>query len=115
MPDNAPLSAAPDAVMLLDPTSVLFAVYDPTRHGVLRQLATGAQFSVNDLAARVNRPADSVTKHLRILRDARLVRVVDVAGADGRKQYHEVPSVFRACDAAGKTVLDFGAVVLRFG
>ena len=54
-----------------------------------------------------------MSKHLRFLREARIVRLVTPPGVDGRKQFYEVPSLFRARDAAGKSVLDFGAIMLR--
>ena len=69
--------------------------------------------SVIDLAGRLERPADLMSKHLRFLREARIVRLVTPPGVDGRKQFYEVPSLFRARDAAGKSVLDFGAIMLR--
>lgn len=46
---------------------------DPTRIQVLWAL-TGAELSVNELAARVDKPAPSVSQHLAKLRMARLVR-----------------------------------------
>lgn len=111
----ASIAAAPEAVMLLEPEAVLAAMSDPARYALLRVLAHSGPLSVNDLAAKLNRPADGISKHLRVLRDARMLRAVTPPDTDGRKQYHEVPALFRARDAAGKPVLDFGAVVLRFG
>jgi hypothetical protein len=69
--------------------------------------------SVADLAGQVQRPADGIAKHLRILRDARVVRAVTPPDTDGRKQYYEIPGLFRSRDTAGKAVLDFGVVALR--
>jgi len=46
---------------------------DPTRIQVLWAL-TGAEYSVNELADRVGKPAPSVSQHLAKLRMARLVR-----------------------------------------
>ncbi len=46
---------------------------DPTRIQVLWAL-TGAEYSVNELAERVGKPAPSVSQHLAKLRMARLVR-----------------------------------------
>ena len=46
---------------------------DPTRIQVLWAL-TGAEYSVNELAERVDKPAPSVSQHLAKLRMARLVR-----------------------------------------
>lgn len=115
MSDESPavISAAPDAVILLDAERVLAAVAEPARMAALRELATHGPLSVNDLAARLQRPADLLSKHLRVLREARVLRIVTPPGVDGRKQFHEVPSLFFTRDAAGKRVLDFGSVLLR--
>jgi predicted transcriptional regulator len=111
---NAPkVAAAPEVVSLLEMGAVFSAVCDPVRQALLRVLADGAPCSVKDLAAKLRRPPDGISKHLRILRHARLIRTVTLPGSDGRKQFHEFPAMFRSRDAAGKTVLDFGAVLLR--
>jgi DNA-binding transcriptional ArsR family regulator len=108
------LPVAPDSVKLLEPSAVLRAVSDAMRHALLRVLLDGRPQSVNELAARFNRPPDGISKHLRVLRDARLIRAVaPPPGSDGRKQYHELPPLFRSRDSAGKTILDFGTVLLR--
>jgi DNA-binding transcriptional ArsR family regulator len=114
MADSPPLPAAPDAVTLLEAEAVLFAISDPARYSLLRALADTGPQSVNTLAAKLARPADGISKHLRVLRDARLVRAVTPPDTDGRKQYHEIPALFRSRDAAGKVLLDFGSIVLRF-
>lgn len=114
-PPATPLANAPEAVALLEPAAVLAAVSDPSRYAILAVLATGASLSVNDLAAKIGRPPDAVSKHLRVLRDARLLRFAPSPGADGRMQFYEVPALFRTSDAAGKPLLDFGAIILRFG
>lgn len=113
MSDLAPFAAAPEGVSLLEPDAVLSAICDPVRQALLRALADGTPQSVNDLAAKLNRPPDGISKHLRVLRDARLIRAVTPGGTDGRKQFHELPALFRSRDSTGKTVLDFGAVLLR--
>ena len=85
---------------------------EPNRRRIL-DLLRERELPVGDLvrALAVSQPA--VSKHLRVLREARLIIVVAPPGADGRKQFHEIPAPFRTRDAAGRTVLDFGAVVLR--
>lgn len=115
MSDSAPISSAPEAVALLDLPAVLAAVCDPSRFALLQALADGSAQSVADLAVRLQRPPDSMSKHLRVLREARLLRAVTPPDTDGRKQYYEIPSLFRTRDAAGKPLLDFGVVVLRCG
>lgn len=113
MSESVALPEAPEVVALLEPDVVLAAISDPVRVALLGVLADGTARSVNDLAARVRRSPDSVSKHLRVLRTARLIRFVNPAGSDGRMQFHELPALFRSRDTAGKTVLDFGTVLLR--
>lgn len=113
MAELTSIPAAPEVVTLLEGPAVLAAIADETRCALLRLLAGGAPQSVNDLANTLGRGADGISKHLRVLRDARLVRLVTLPGVDGRKQLHELPAVFRSRDAAGKTILDFGVVLLR--
>jgi DNA-binding transcriptional ArsR family regulator len=110
-----PVAAAPEATALLDPITVLMAVADPVRYAILRELARGTPLPVKELARRVGRAPDATSKHLRVLRDARILSIVRSAGEDGRKQIHELPALFRSRDAAGKPLADLGAVVLRFG
>ncbi|MBE2215876.1 MAG: helix-turn-helix transcriptional regulator [Opitutaceae bacterium] len=112
---SASIGGAPEVASLLEPAAVLAALCDPVRYSILRALADSEPVSVRDLAKRVGRAPDAVAKHLRVLRGARLVRLVSVPGADGRCQFHELPALFRARDGAGRPVLDFGAVVLRLG
>jgi len=113
MPDSAPLPAAPAAVELLDPAAVLAAASDPARFAVLKLLADGTSLSVGELAAKLGRTQDNLSKHLRALRDARLVRVIPAPDGDGRKTHHDIHPMFRTRDAAGKTILDFGTVLFR--
>ena len=113
-PTPAPLGAAPDASTLIDPLALLGACADPVRFGILRELTKADSLSVNDLAARLKRAPDAISKHLRVLRDARVLLVVAAPDGDGRKQHHQVPAPFRIRDAAGRPALDFGTVVLRF-
>jgi DNA-binding transcriptional ArsR family regulator len=113
MSDSATFAAAPESVSLLEPGAVLPAVCDSVRHALLCALADGRPQSVNDLAAQVKRSPDGISKHLRVLRNARLIRAVTPPGSDGRKQFHELPALFRSRDSAGKTVLDFGTVLVR--
>jgi len=107
------LDAAPAVVSLLEPAAVLAAMSDPGRYAILRVLTASGPLPVKTLAAKLKRPADGISKHLKVLRAARLVSAVNPPGTDGRKQYYEVPALFRSHDTAGRPVLDFGAVVLR--
>ena len=101
--------------MLLDPLKVLAAASDPLRFGILKELAAGAQLSVTELSVRLGRAPDLISKHLRVLREARMLIAVASPDGDGRKQFHEVASPFRIRDAAGQVVLDFGTVMVRCG
>lgn len=73
------MNAGKDPVERLDDdqTNLMVEVFrmlaDPTRIQVLWAL-TGAEYSVNELAERVGKPAPSVSQHLAKLRMARLVR-----------------------------------------
>ncbi len=109
----AALPAAPDAAALLNPLKVLGAASDPARFGILRELAGGQALSVIELAARLGRTPDLISKHLKVLREARMLMAVASPDGDGRKQFHEVPAPFRVRDASGRKALDFGTVMIR--
>jgi DNA-binding transcriptional ArsR family regulator len=66
-------------------SDVFNAVADPTRRAILDRLRRGAS-PVNELASgfRVSRPA--ISKHLRVLRTARLVRETK----EGRQRFYEL-------------------------
>ena len=72
--------------MATDPLSLTFsALADPTRRAILDQLRGGSA-PVTEIAAnfRMSRPA--VSKHLRVLREARLV----TEKRDGRQRVYEL-------------------------
>jgi predicted transcriptional regulator len=110
-----PLAASPAATARLDPGLVLAACADPVRWRILQELHGGAPVSVQEMATRLRRTADSIAKQFRVLREAGVVALVPSPDGDGRKQCHEVPAAFRTRDAAGRAALDFGTVVLRIG
>ena len=73
----------------------LAAIADPTRRELLALLAAG-EIAAGDLAARfpVSRPA--ISRHLRVLREAGLVR----ARTDGRRRFYALdPAPLRELDA----------------
>src|SRR5438270_560780 len=74
-PVTTPVSvgAPPPVVSLLEPAAVLAAMSDPGRYDVVRTLTANGPMSVKGLAAKLQRPADGISKHLRVLRDARMV------------------------------------------
>ncbi|HET6340131.1 MAG TPA: metalloregulator ArsR/SmtB family transcription factor [Polyangiales bacterium] len=53
-------------------TDVFRAIADPTRRAILDRLRAGPT-AVNDLAADFEQSRPAISKHLRVLRDARLV------------------------------------------
>jgi len=95
------------------PTDFLRIVTDPARWAALRELAAGQSCSVVELAGAVGRSADLMSKHLKTLREAGAVVLVDPPDGDGRKQHYAVAEQFRRVEA-GKPVLDYGVCVLRF-
>jgi DNA-binding transcriptional ArsR family regulator len=64
------------------------AVADPTRRAILDQLRTG-DAPVMQLAAAFEMTRPAVSRHLRVLRDARLVRERR-GGADGRQRIYQL-------------------------
>lgn len=97
-----------------DPTGLLWAVSDPARWAVLRELAGGQSRSVLELSAVMGRSADLASKHLKHLREAGAVATVDAPDGDKRKQHFVVPERFRRTDESGRAMIDYGACVLRF-
>jgi DNA-binding transcriptional ArsR family regulator len=76
-------------------TSPFHAVADPTRRAILDRLRRG-DAPVAELAAGFAMSRPAVSKHLRILRDARLVRERR-GGDDGRQRlYRLTPTPLRA-------------------
>lgn len=68
---------------------VFRAIADPTRRAILDRLR-GGRAPVNALAAEFEQSRPAISKHLRILRDARLVREVRV-GRERRYQLEPAP------------------------
>jgi DNA-binding transcriptional ArsR family regulator len=76
------------------------AVAEPRRREILDHLVSG-EHSVNDLVVRLRIEQPSVSKHLRVLRDAGLVRVrrhgrqmLYQANAEGIRPLHEWTRTF---------------------
>ena len=93
---------------------LLWAVGDPVRWAVLRELLAGQPLTVQELAARTRNNPNPMGKHLKILLDAGAVTVVTPPDTDGRKTHYTVPEKFRRTDADGQPVIDYGVCVLRF-
>lgn len=69
-------------------TDPFYAVADPTRRAILDRLRQG-NAPVATLAAGFAMSRPAVSKHLRVLRDARLVRERP-SGDDGRQRVYEL-------------------------
>jgi len=54
---------------------VFTAIAQPTRRSILEMLATGGQLTVSDISSRFRVSAPAISQHLKILREARLVRM----------------------------------------
>lgn len=65
--------------------SVFTAVADPTRRAILDRLKAG-RASVSEIAAGFDMTRPGVSKHLRLLRDARLVR----EQKEGRQRFYSL-------------------------
>jgi len=110
----APTSQSIPPQFASNPVKLLAAIADPVRWALMRELAGGESLSVLELAGRLRKDSNLVSKHLRWLREAGAVAVVAVPGADGRKSSHAVPAAFLRKDANGKPEIDYGVCVLRF-
>ena len=75
----------PRALAAADPFT---AVADPTRRAILDRLRDGAA-PVHEIAARFAMSRPAVSRHLRVLRDARLVRERR-GGTDGRERVYQL-------------------------
>jgi len=54
---------------------VFAAIAQPTRRTILEMLAEGGQLTVSDIAGRFRVTPPAISQHLKILREARLVRM----------------------------------------
>ena len=72
--------------MLKTPASVFAALGDETRLSVLARLCNGVPQSISRLTAGTNLSRQAVTKHLRVLADAGVVRSVRI----GRENLFEL-------------------------
>ena len=74
---------------------VLRALADPTRQRILRVLG-GGELAARDVAARFPHARPTISKHLRVLREAGLVRV----RAAGRERFYAIePGPLREASA----------------
>ena len=83
---------------------LLRALGDPLRWRILAELSTGEPLMVLEIAERLGRSADLVSKHLAVLRAAGVVE-------SGRGRLYQIAKPYQP--APGERVLDFGHCVLR--
>lgn len=97
-----------------DAQKLMWALGDPLRWKVIRELADGSALTVLDLARRLKRDANLVSKHMRPLRESGAVTIREVPGEDRRKSHYEVPAWTREGAAPGVKLVDYGCCLLRF-
>ena len=100
MSESNTLAKAP--ALALEPLTLL--LNDPARWFVLRELAKGEPLPVHELARRLGRSTDSISKHLAVRR-----RVGGAVVGFGR--LYALAPAFRP--APGTAVIDFGPCVVR--
>lgn len=83
---------------------LLTGLGEPVRWRILSELSAGEPLMVMEIAARLRRSADLVSKHLAVLRKAGVVEV-------GRGRLYQIPR--RYLPTPGERVLDFGHCLLR--
>jgi DNA-binding transcriptional ArsR family regulator len=98
---------------LLAPMAVLQAVADPTRWGIVRELSAGQPLPVRELAERLRRDPDVVSRHLSMMLDAGVVTVRQDS-SDGRKRLYTIPEPCQRSTEAGQRMVDYGSCLLRF-
>lgn len=79
------------------------ALGEPLRWAILRELASGDRLMVVEIAKRVGKPADTVSKHLAVLRKTGLAVV--------KQRLYSMPPEWIADPE--RRVLDLGYCVLR--
>ncbi len=117
--DSAQLELLPIAKPYAGPSvpdaeKLMWALGDPLRWKIIRELADGSAMTVLDLARRLKRDANLVSKHMRPLRLSGAVTIREIAGEDRRKSHYEVPAWTREGVAPGVKLVDYGCCLLRF-
>ena len=99
-PSNPPELASGPTLPFVSLAKVLG---EPLRWEILRELASGDRLMVVEIAKRVGKPADTVSKHLAVLRKVGLAVM--------KQRLYSMPPEFLADPE--KRVLDLGYCVLR--
>jgi DNA-binding transcriptional ArsR family regulator len=90
--------------------SVLKALSDEVRWRIVHTLLNEGQVRVTDLAAKLDVAQPTISKHLRILRNAGIV----VSEKEGTIVWCRVTPDFRQRLRNGKQILDLGCCTFRF-
>jgi predicted transcriptional regulator len=93
----------------VDQPAFFSALGNPMRWELVKIMATGKALSASEAAKAVGRDFDGVSKHLRILRRARVV--ASRRAEDGRLKLYYIPESIRRMDG----VLDYGFCVIKVG
>ena len=99
-----PQAQVPPTVPFIPLDELLGVISSPVRWRLLQELLTGDQHMVSELAERMNSSVDVVSKHLAVLRQARIV-------IQGRNRLYQIAPQFIA-DKENR-LLDFGWCLLR--
>jgi DNA-binding transcriptional ArsR family regulator len=99
-PQNGPPIPSPTILL----AQILSAISVPVRWYLLRELASGEQFMVSELAERLGQSPDATSKNMAVLRNAGIV-------TQGRGRLYSLAPQFIADKAA--RIVDFGYCLLR--
>jgi len=97
-----------------EPVGLHASLGDEVRLGIVRELAAGTALNVQMLAGRLGRDSDLISKHLRVLREARVIERVRPPGSDGRQQFHQLPPGTLRTLPDGTREVDWQVAVARF-
>ena len=91
---------------------VFAAIAQPTRRSILEMLAQGGQLPASDIARRFRHSPPAISQHLKILREARLVRM----HKHRQQRIYEInPEAVRQVDAWVKNIEALWSAGLRSG
>jgi DNA-binding transcriptional ArsR family regulator len=91
-----------------------WALGDEVRLGIVRELSKGEALNVQMLAGRLGRDPDLISKHLRALREARVIERVRPPESDGRQQFHQLPPGTLRTLPDGTREVDWQVAMVRF-
>ncbi len=109
VPGAAPVEVAIPAVKPVDRAKFFAALGNPLRWEMVKMLAGGKALAASQVASALGRDFDGVSKHLRILRRARVL--ASRSGKDRRLELYFIPEANRPADGA----LDYGFCVVQVG